>query len=116
MKTVLAVAGVLLCTLGGLAAQENVCQLSPTLAVGGGARTSCATYLSEPQNRTFYDAWILGYISGANSYAPNFSQVGSHTDNRGMLAAIESMCRADPERTLSRTVAAYVDSKTAACR
>jgi hypothetical protein len=116
MKTVRAVAGVLLCTLGDLAAQENVCQLRPSLAVGGGSRTSCATYLAETQNRVFYDAWILGYISGANSYAPNFSQVGSNTDNRGMLAAIENLCRADPEKTLSRTVAAYIDGKTAACR
>jgi hypothetical protein len=63
-----------------------------TLTVGSGVG-SCATAFL-PANRGVTRAWILGFWSGMNW--EHSAQVGSSTDNNGIVAEVEQSCGKAP--------------------
>jgi hypothetical protein len=67
-------------------------------------------WLSSPETRSQGDEWILGYWTGQNARNVRDYEVGRSVDDRGVLNAVETLCRANPnERLASAAGQTYVN-------
>lgn len=73
---------------------------SGTVAVMGAGANSCGTWTTEHQapsaRSTADDEWVLGYLTGVNSFGAGSSNISGNIDNAGVLAWVTNYCTSHP--------------------
>jgi hypothetical protein len=71
----------------------------PFMVIGAGG-LSCGTWtagVKTHNRRVEYEAWLLGYFSAVNRYAPGVNgDITRSTDGRGLVAWVDEYCLSHP--------------------
>jgi hypothetical protein len=75
-------------------------QSAAMVTVYGIGASSCAHWLSSPENESEGKSWILGYWSASNEVNPNRHTVGGNSDSDAIIGETKKVCTSEPSTRL----------------
>jgi len=81
--------------------------------LGAGTR-SCGSWTADHQSRDgddkkfVDDSWVMGYVTGFNSWGSGTNDASGNIDNNGLLAWVTNYCASNPLDTVSQAASALI--------